>query len=122
MNMRSRTTRKILLIAGALLAFAVAFAIWFDWNMAKPYIQRQVTEKTGREFVIAGDLDVRLSLNPLISAEGVSLANAEWGTEQPMLAVKKIAFRISLWDLLKGDIVLPEVSASQPKIVLEKSE
>jgi uncharacterized protein involved in outer membrane biogenesis len=121
MNMRSRTTRKILLIVGALLAFAVAFAIWFDWNMAKPYIQRQVTEKTGREFVIAGDLDVRLSLNPLISAEGVSLANAEWGTEQPMLAVKKIAFRISLWDLLKGDIVLPEVSASQPKIVLEKS-
>jgi AsmA family protein len=30
--------------------------------------------------------------------------------------------RISLWDLLAGDIVLPEVSVSQPKIVLEISE
>jgi uncharacterized protein involved in outer membrane biogenesis len=90
--------------------------------MAKPYIQRQVSEKTGREFMIAGDLDVQLSLNPLISAEGVSLANAEWGTEQPMLAVDKIAFRVSLLDLLKGDIVLPEVAASQPKVILEKSE
>jgi uncharacterized protein involved in outer membrane biogenesis len=112
----------MLLILGVFIAFAVAFAIWFDWNMAKPYIQRQVTEKTGREFVIAGDLDVRLSLNPLISAQGVSLANAEWGTEQPMLGVDKIAFRVSLLDLLKGDIVLPEVSASQPKVILEKSE
>jgi uncharacterized protein involved in outer membrane biogenesis len=90
--------------------------------MAKPYIQRQVSEKTGREFMIAGDLDVQLSLNPLISAEGVSLANAEWGTKQPMLAVDKIAFRVSLLDLLKGDIVLPEVAASQPKVILEKSE
>jgi uncharacterized protein involved in outer membrane biogenesis len=122
MNIRSRTTRKILLILGAFIAFAIAFAIWFDWNMAKPYIQRQVSEKTGREFVIAGDLDVRLSLNPLISAEGVSLANAEWATKQPMLGVDKIAFRVSLLDLLKGDIVLPEVSASQPKVILEKSE
>ena len=122
MNIRSRTTRKVLLILGAVLVLAVAFAIWFDWNMTKPYIQRQISEKTGREFVIAGDLDVRLSLNPLISAEGVSLANAEWGTEQPMLAVDKIAFRVSLWDLLKGDIVLPEVSASLPKVILEKSE
>jgi uncharacterized protein involved in outer membrane biogenesis len=122
MNIRSRTARRTLLILGVFIAFAVAFAIWFDWNMAKPYIQRHVTEKTGREFVIAGDLDVRLSLNPLISAEGVSLANAEWGTEQPMLAVDKIAFRVSLWDLLRGDIVLPEVTASQPRVILEKSE
>ncbi|HVW64078.1 MAG TPA: AsmA family protein [Nitrosospira sp.] len=121
MSIRSRTTRKTLLILGAFLAFIVAFWIWFDWNMAKPYIQRQVTEKTGREFVIAGDLDVRLSLDPLISAEGISLANAGWGTEQPMLAVDKIAFRVSLWDLLKGDIVLPEVSASQPRVILEKN-
>jgi uncharacterized protein involved in outer membrane biogenesis len=122
MNIRSRTARRVLLIFSIFIAFAVALAIWFDWNMAKPYIQRQVSEKTGREFVIAGDLDVRLSLNPLISAQGISLANAEWGTKQPMLAVDGIAFRVSLWDLLKGDIVLPDVSASQPKVILEKSE
>ncbi|MBN9125213.1 MAG: AsmA family protein [Nitrosospira sp.] len=122
MNIRSRTAGKVLLILGAILALIAIFAALFDWNMTKPYIQRQVGEKTGRDFIIAGDLDVRLSLNPLISAQGVSLANAGWGTKQPMLAVDKIAFRISLWDLLKGDIVLPEVSASRPKVILEKSE
>ena len=87
----------------------------------KPYVERQVTEKTGREFLIRGNLDVDLSLNPLISADGISLANADWGTEQPMLSVDRLAFRISLWDLFSGHVVLPQVSVSEPKIILEKS-
>ena len=116
-----RRTKRILSISSIVFVLLVTiFIIWFDWNMIKPYVERQVTEKTGREFVIR-DLDVRLSLNPLISAEGISLANAEWGTEQPMLGVEKVAFRISLWDLLLGDIVLPEVSVARSKIILEKS-
>jgi uncharacterized protein involved in outer membrane biogenesis len=119
--MRVRT-RQILSISGvAFLLLVIAFVIWFDWNMLKPYIERQVTEKTGREFTIRGDLDVNLSLNPLISVEGLSLANAEWGTEQPMVAVDKVAVRISLWDLLSGDIVLPELSITRPRVLLEKS-
>lgn len=119
--MRTRSRRRIAFTFGVLLALAVIFIIWFDWNMMKPYIERQVTEKTGREFVIEGDLDVRLSLNPLISIEGLSLANADWGTGQPMLGVNKLSFRVSLTDLLMGDIVLPEVSISRPKILLEKN-
>ncbi|MBA2658040.1 MAG: AsmA family protein [Nitrosospira sp.] len=119
MRMRSR---KILIIFSAMFALVVTTIFLFDWNMLKPYVERQVTEKTGRKFLIQGNLDVSLSLNPRISAEGLSLANADWGSEQPMLGVGKVAFRISLLDLLKGDIVLPEVSISQPKIILEKSE
>ena len=118
--MRNRS-RKILLIFGVLFALALTTIFLFDWNLLKSYVERQVTEKTGREFMIRGDLDVSLSLNPRISVEGLSLANAEWGTEQPMLAVDKLSFRIDLWKLLLGDIVLPEVAISQPKIILEKS-
>ena len=119
--MRART-RRLLPVVGILFLLIVILAVWFDWNMIKPYAERQVTEKTGREFVIRGDLDVSLSLNPLVSAEGISLANAEWGTKQPMLDIGKASFRISLWDLILGDLVLPEVSISSPKIILEKSE
>lgn len=119
--MRTRS-KKILVIFGGIFALAVIAILLFDWNVLKPYVERQVTETTGREFRIQGNLDVSLSLNPRISVEGLSLANADWSTEQPMLGVNKAAFRISLWDLLKGNIVLPEVSISQPKIILEKSE
>lgn len=110
-----------MIVSAVLLLMVILFAAWFDWNMVKPYVERQVTEKIGREFVIRGDLDVDLSFNPLISVGGMTLANAEWGTRQPMLAVDQTAFRISLWNLLLGDIVLPEVSVSQPKLLLEKS-
>jgi len=118
--MKTRS-RKIFLIFGILFALAAAAISLFDWNMLKPCVERQVTDKTGREFLIRGDLDVSLSLNPRISVEELSLANAEWGTEQPMLAVDKLSFRIDLWKLLLGDIVLPEIAISQPKIILEKS-
>ncbi|BCT67643.1 hypothetical protein NNRS527_01230 [Nitrosospira sp. NRS527] len=122
MSTHPRTVKKtIFLIFGILLALVTIFAIWFDWNMLKPYVEHQVTEKTGREFTIRGDLDVRLSLNPLISIGGLSLANADWGTQQPMLDIDKAAFRISLWNLFLGDVVLPEVAISKPKIILEKS-
>jgi AsmA family protein len=118
--MRARY-RRLLPIFGIFFLLIVIFVIWFDWNMIKPYAERQVSEKTGREFTIRGDLNVSLSLNPLISAEGISLANAEWGTEQPMLDIGKASFRVSLWDLIRGDVVLPEVSVSRPRILLEKS-
>lgn len=114
-------SRKILITSIAIFAVALIGIMLFDWNMLKPYIERQVTEKTGREFVIRGDLDVNLSLNPKISVEGLSLANADWGTGQPMLAIEKLSFRINPWKLLWGEIVLPELSISQPKIILEKN-
>jgi uncharacterized protein involved in outer membrane biogenesis len=115
MSIRPKTVKKtISLIFSALLVLTTIFAIWFDRNMLKPYVEHQVTEKTGREFTIRGDLDVRLSLNPLISIGGLSLANADWGTQQPMLDVDKAAFRVSLWNLFLGDVVLPEVSISRP--------
>src|SRR6185503_10206522 len=94
-TMLPRNRRIILSIASIFLLLVLIFVIWFDWNMVKPYVERQVTEKTGREFLIRGNLDVDLSLNPLISADGISLANADWGTEQPMLSVDRLAFRIS---------------------------
>ncbi|MGE5523226.1 MAG: AsmA family protein [Rhodospirillaceae bacterium] len=113
-------------IAGAVLvvivAALVAFAFLFDWNTLKPYVERKVTEKTGREFTIKGDLDVDLGLNPLITAQGLTLANAPWGTRQPMVTVDNLAFRVNLWRLIRGEIVLPEVSASHPNVIIERSK
>ena len=118
--MRARS-KKILIAFAAIFAITAITLTLFDWNILKPYIERQVTEKTGREFIIRGNLDVNLSFNPKISVEGLSFANADWGTGQPMLAVEKLSFRINPWKLLWGEIVLPELSISQPKILLEKN-
>ena len=43
----------------ALIILVIIFILTFDWNRARPYINRKVSESTGREFVIGGDLDVK---------------------------------------------------------------
>lgn len=121
MTITARSTKILIAISATFVVVLIAILL-FDWNTLKPYVERQVSEKTGREFLIRGNLDVNLSLNPRISVEELSLANADWGTKQLMLGIDKITFRISLLDLLKGDIVLPEIAISQPKITLEKNE
>ena len=99
--MRARS-RKILVTFASIFAIVVITISLFDWNMLKPYIERQVTKKTGREFVIRGNLDVNLFFNAKISVEGLFLANADWGTGQPMLDIEKLSFRINPWKLLWG--------------------
>lgn len=110
-----------LVFATLTLIFIIFIAV-FDWNRLRGYIGAQVTEKTGREFVIAGDLDVDLSLTPRIRMERVRFANAAWGSERNMLDIPAAEFTIDLISLLKGSVVLPDVTLSRPVVVLEKSK
>lgn len=118
MSRKSRITLTTLAIIVALAAVAVAL---FDWNMLRGFVEREVTERTGRQLTIAGNLNVHLSLPPRIRAEKVTLANASWGREDKMLDVAVLEFTLALKPLLHGDIVLPEVALSQPVIALERS-
>lgn len=108
-------TFAIIIVALAVFLFA------FDWNLLRGYIGEKVTSQTGREFSIAGDLDVRLGLPPRIHAEQVRLENADWGTEPRMLDLAAVDFTIRLLPLFRGEIVIPEAAFTQPNIVLEKN-
>ena len=113
-------TKRVVIAVAIFAALVAAFVMFFNWNLLKPYAERKVTDLTGREFRIHGNLGVKLSLNPLITADGLTLANADWSNKQPMLEADQVAFRINLWRLLHGDIDLPEVSVRQPTIALER--
>ncbi len=117
-----RTLKWTAIVVVALGAVLVIFLSVFDWNLLRGYIGAKVTEKTGREFSIDGNLDVDfLPFPPRIYAERLRLANASWGSSPTMLDIQKLEFSISLLNLLKGDVVFPEASLSQPQILLEKS-
>ena len=116
----AKRTRGVVLALALVVGVVAAFLLLFDWNLLKPYAERKVTALTGREFHINGNLGVKLSLNPLVTADGLTLANAEWSQKQPMLEADQVAFRVNLWRLLHGDIELPEVSVREPSVVLER--
>jgi AsmA family protein len=114
----TRTRKWLVGIAGCLLLLLAA-VYFFDWNLARPYIARKVTSSTGRSFAINGDLDVRLSLRPRVIANDVVMGNAEWSKDPIMAQIKRADFRIDILKLLGGHLAIPELSLSEPHLVLE---
>ncbi|QQQ00202.1 AsmA family protein [Lysobacter enzymogenes] len=108
------------LSALGLLAAAVAIliALW-DWNWFKGPIERQVEARTGRKLQIGGNLDVDLGRVPVIRADALSFANAPWGKAPSMASAQRLELAIEFWPLLKGEIRIPDIRLSQPRVYLQ---
>nr|MDP2192323.1 AsmA family protein [Rhodoferax sp.] len=96
--------------AGLLLApvlLAALFIAIFGWNWMRGPIERMTLDKTGRELVINGDLQVKLGWpSPHLVAGVVTFANPAWAKEKQMLAAAAADISIDLSQLLRRQIVL----------------
>jgi uncharacterized protein involved in outer membrane biogenesis len=112
-------TALVLMVAGALAALAL-----FDWNHARGWIAQLVHERTGRELMIAGNLEVHpFSLHPRVRAEQVRFENAHWGESRPMLEAKSVEFTFDLLRLLfEGQLVVPEAALADAEALLQREE
>lgn len=108
-------------IALALIALPVLFVAIFGWNWLRGSIERMTLEKTGRELAIGGDLVVEFGWpHPRIHAGAVTFANPAWATEKQMVAADAFEVSINLPQLMRRNIVLPEVRLRRPVIFLEQ--
>ena len=106
------------LVGLAILGMATLLLL-FDWNWLKDVAVRQASEATGRKVAIEGTLDGELAWTPRISVEGLRIANPDWASEDNLLVIDRLVFRIALRELLKGRVVLPEVALDGARIGLE---
>jgi hypothetical protein len=104
---------KWIKIAGGLVVVLVAVVVAgvailgsMDFNEYKGLIAEQAKEATGRDLQIAGDLHLEISLNPAIAVDGVTFANADWGSRPAMVTVKHFAAEVALLPLLSGQVVV----------------
>lgn len=76
---------------------------------------------TGRVLTIDGE--VRPSIWPQLGVRtgAVSLSNAEWSAEGPMMQAEGLAISIDLMALIGGDVEVTAIEAIRPRIVLERS-
>ncbi|QWP76585.1 AsmA family protein [Lysobacter sp. K5869] len=106
----------------ALGAFALALgaliALW-DWNWFKGPLERQVEARTGRKLEIGGNLDVDLGSVPVIRADALSFANAPWAKQPLMASAQRLELAIELWPLLKGEVRIPDIRLTQPRVYLQ---
>jgi uncharacterized protein involved in outer membrane biogenesis len=91
------------------------------WNWANDLVAQQVSQAIGRDVTIAGDLDVDLSLNPLVRIEDIRVENVPWGRFPHMATIEVLSARIDLLALLQGRIVIPEIGIRQPIVHLAVS-
>lgn len=134
-----KTSRPLKIVGWILLGITVIvilFFLLFDWNMLRPYINRKVSETTGREFAIRGDLDVKFHRgldsergwrryvpHPYISANDVTMSNPTWSTVGPQMAgVQRVEVGVRILPLLTKDVVITDLRLAGPDIAVQRLE
>ena len=130
-------SRPLKITGWILLAITVAvilFLMLFDWNMLRPYINRKVSETTGREFAIRGDLDVKFQRDrngetgwrrfvpqPHITADNVYMSIPAWSTVgKQMAAAQRVEAGVRILPLLTKDVVITDLRLANPDIAVQR--
>lgn len=104
----------------AVLALIMIGLALVNWNWLRRPVERLVTQATGRELRIEGDLDV--DFIPLeVHAEKIRFANATWSETAEMARVESLHARVRFWPLLAGRLTLPLLQVGQPRLHLERN-
>lgn len=115
--------RKVLIGIGLTLLVFIGiggFALSrLDPNDYVDLLDAKVQAATGRELKIDGNVGYSLSLRPTISAAGIRLQNAPWGSRPDMVTAKRIEIQIALLPLLKGNVEVRGLTLVAPDVLLE---
>lgn len=115
--------KKILWVIGGLFGLLAAAVLIvpnvIDWNAYKPDITNQVRKLTGRELVIAGDVDLKVLPAPRLVAEKVSLSSIDGAQSPDLASLRRVEVQIALAPLIAGNISVETVRLVEPQIFLE---
>lgn len=92
----------VLLIAVVVAAVAVLSSL--DFNDYKGIIAEEAKKATGRDLKISGDLKLNISLTPSLYVDGVTFANAPWGSQPDMVTLKRLEAEVALLPLLSSKV------------------
>ena len=107
---------------GLVLLLTTGFLwLWFgNLGVFKPQLERWVSEKTGREFVIEGRFEVNLGRETVIIAEGIRFENADWSELSDMLDVGYLELRIDTFSVFGAPLTIELVKLDNVDILLEQ--
>ena len=66
----------------------------------------QFLENTGRKLELSGDVSPQLFPRLGVALEGVSIENAPWAGDGPMLEADRLELAVDLMSLISGEIVV----------------
>ncbi|PWC75407.1 AsmA family protein [Azospirillum sp. TSH64] len=115
--------KKILIAALAGLAVTAGLLLaapsLIDWNAYKGIIAERVSQATGRQVELRGDVGFTLLPSPALTVRDARLANAAGAAEPDMVRLKKLDARVALGPLLGGRIQVESIALVEPTFVVE---
>jgi uncharacterized protein involved in outer membrane biogenesis len=120
--------RLIKILAGILVLLIIGvgglvfYAERLDWNTVRPRVEKEISDAAGREFEISGNLDFTLFPKPTVSAEGLRLANADWGSAPQMLEADSVIFTLTLRSIVLGNPHTRSITLRGVKLLLEEHQ
>ena len=117
-----RLRRVIYVTAAVAVGLGVAtyaFLSTLNFDDLTALLQREVKAATGRDLVVAGPVDLQISLTPSIDLQDLRFANASWGSRPEMVTLRRLELEVDLMALLGGDIVVNRLVLVQPDILIE---
>lgn len=119
MKRKSRIAFAFIVLLAGVLTAGIAILKSLDFNAYRGTVAAEVEKAIGRKLTIAGDLELGISFSPSLVVEGVSLANAPWGSRPQMVTAERLAAEVELWPLLSGDIRLTSLQLDGVDVLLE---
>lgn len=110
---------RLLLLVIIVLVVGVVGLSFVDLGRFSPQIEAAAQKATGRTLKIDGRLHIGISLEPELIAEKISFANASWGTRPEMVKADRLALKIAVLPLLKGQVALKSVELDGADIYVE---
>ncbi|MFI5001241.1 MAG: AsmA family protein, partial [Reyranellales bacterium] len=109
----------------ALLIAAAGLFVWVSTRDLSRYqgrLAEQVRKVTGRELAARVPLAVRISREPALVAEGVTLANASWGSRPDLARVRKVTMYLDPFSLFLGEVKIGRILLEGADILVETNE
>jgi uncharacterized protein involved in outer membrane biogenesis len=105
-----------------LAAIGAVFWLLHDQDWIKGEVQELVTDLTGRQFLIDGPLDIALSANPVVEAQGLSLANAPWADRAEMIQLEKLRVSFDLFSIFSDQFGIHFVEVDGLEVSLAEND
>lgn len=116
--------KNILIGVGVVLALLIGAVVvapsFIDSAALKNEVTSQARAATGRDLNIRGNLEVRLFPTPALTANTVTLSNAQGAQDADMVSLKAVEVRVALMPLLSGQVQVERIRLVNPVVNIEK--
>ncbi len=112
---------RLALALVGLVIVAVAVVLLMPADRIAQIAEQRFEAATGRAMTISGGVSPKLW--PVLGVEtgAMSIANADWSDEGPMLTAESLVIGVDAAALIRGEIRIKNVEATAPRIILERA-